>query len=415
MKKLAIIVQRAGTNIIGGSEDYALRMAKILSQQYSVDIITTTARDHTTWENYYHEGIENLSESLNIIRFSVDIGRNTFWYELHKIIFDYLPLNKFYKTEKNERTEFIKKIKKIPTGFQEEFIKFQGPYSRGLLNFLKIKKNYYNYFIFMTYLYAPTFFGIDIIENKNKVFVCPTFHDEPPAYLPVFRKYFDYKLLFLTKAEKKIAEKIFENDIKNFRIINFGLEDKYNCGKIAQDKFNQYIIYAGRLEEGKGIGMLFEQFEKFVQENPDVDLHLLLLGDGHLKTIRHPMIKYMGVVDENKKINLLKGALAFVHPSPLESLSIALIESFMVGTPAIVNKKSEVLFDHIRKSHAGFTYSSYREFSDALIKIIKDDNLRQELSKNARKYFMKEYNIKIYKEKLISILESEISKDTKNG
>lgn len=40
MRKVAIVVQRCGKEIAGGSEGYAFLMAKILSGIFNIDILT---------------------------------------------------------------------------------------------------------------------------------------------------------------------------------------------------------------------------------------------------------------------------------------------------------------------------------------------------------------------------------------
>ncbi len=403
MKKIAIVVQRAGRNIVGGSEDYSMRMAQVLSENYSVDIVTTTARSHLTWENEYNEGIERLNENLNIIRFYVDKGRGKYWHNLCSIFFNGIPLNRFHELEESEKKKYIQRIRQIPEGAQEEWVKFQGPYSYNLLNYLSEKSSYYDKFIFMTYLFPTTYFGVDRIFDRKKVLLCPTFHDEPPAYFSIFKKYKNYTLLFLTHSERGITEKIFEDIINNFQIINFGMQDKFN--NVEELKGEKYIVYAGRLEEGKGILTLLRFFSRFTEEYGKFGIMLYLLGDGSIKNFNHPRVKYLGVLNEDEKLKYIKNAVAFVHPSPLESLSISLVEAFMMGTPVIVNKKCAVFEEHISKSNAGLGFGSYPEFSSAMLSMIEDEVLRNNLSKNARKYFLDNYRLDTYKNKLINIIE----------
>ena len=46
MKRIAIVNQRYGKEVNGGSEDYARELAHRLSGSYKVDVITTTALDY---------------------------------------------------------------------------------------------------------------------------------------------------------------------------------------------------------------------------------------------------------------------------------------------------------------------------------------------------------------------------------
>ncbi|MEG2842568.1 MAG: hexosyltransferase, partial [Ruthenibacterium sp.] len=69
--KIAIINQRYGLEVNGGSELYSRQIAEKLTQNYDVDAITTCALDYTTWENYYPAGVETI-HGVTVRRFPVD-------------------------------------------------------------------------------------------------------------------------------------------------------------------------------------------------------------------------------------------------------------------------------------------------------------------------------------------------------
>lgn len=403
MKKICIVAQRAGKDILGGSEGYALKLGEVLSSVYNVDIITTTAKEYTTWRNYYKEGTEILSDNLRIKRFNVDCERDENWQNIANSIFKNLKTELFSSLDGEIKKEEIKKIRTLPLGIQIEFILFQGPTSFELLDYIKHIQDEYYRIIFMTYLYFPTFFGVDLIKERDKVLICPTFHDEPVAYFPVFSKYFKYKLLFLSESEMRLAMQLSEGDMFKFRVIRYGLEDKFS--EKDTKGLEKYAVYTGRLDKGKGVGKLIEYFKKFKKEYRQIPLKLYILGEGDMEIPASEDIIPLGFVSEIQKMQTLRNAFVFIHPSPYESLSISLIEAFMFGVPCIVNKESEVLREHVEKSLAGLTFGSYDEFCAALLKMLNDKDHYNELSINARQYFIEYYDINLFRERLIEALE----------
>ncbi len=406
MKKIALVVQRFGEEIIGGSEDYALKIAILLSKSYKIDILTTTAKDHLTWNNSYQEGEKQFSKNIIIKRFKVDFQRNkSGHYEsdyfglLCHTLYDGNAAS-LYCSSEELKENLNNRARNLPLGFAEEFIKYQGPYSADLLKYIREYDHNYEIVIFMTYLYATTYYGINCIKDKKKIILIPTYHDELPAYLPAYYRYVNIKHLCSTQPEKEFAEKRLFKEKLNCSVIGYGMKDKNadinNELPITQDR---YILYAGRLEESKGVDKLYKMYEQYYQHS-NQDIKLFTIGDGKLKNDKHEGILYKGFVSEEEKLLLMKNAIALVHPSPYESLGLVVLEAFMMKTPAIVNSECEVLKSHIDISNAGFYYSNQKEFESSINHLASDKKEYLEKSENARTYFLDNFNEKSYELKL---------------
>jgi glycosyltransferase involved in cell wall biosynthesis len=102
----------------------------------------------------------------------------------------------------------------------------------------------------------------------------------------------------------------------------------------------------------------------------------------------------------------MAGALAFCHPSSNESLGIVALESWLAGTPALVNAGSVVLVDHCRRSRGGLWFGNYPEFEEALLRLMDDEPLRRALGAAGRAYVLAEYSWKRILPRLAEALDA---------
>ncbi len=122
-----------------------------------------------------------------------------------------------------------------------------------------------------------------------------------------------------------------------------------------------YLVYAGRLEEGKRVQVAVEHVVRLAAERPDAPA-LVLMGRGGYRPppAARGRVVELGYVSEEEKRAVYAGAVALVNPSEMESLSIVLMEAWLEGTPAIVAAGSEVMSDHVARSGGGMTFAVLR-------------------------------------------------------
>ncbi len=70
MKKIAIVNQRYGNDVNGGSEAYARKLAEHMRKYYKVDVLTTNALEYETWQPNFEAGVSECN-GVTIRRFRV--------------------------------------------------------------------------------------------------------------------------------------------------------------------------------------------------------------------------------------------------------------------------------------------------------------------------------------------------------
>ena len=59
MKKIALVNQRYGLEVNGGSEYYTRLIAEKLSKYYEVEVLTSKALSYEKWADYYTKDVED--------------------------------------------------------------------------------------------------------------------------------------------------------------------------------------------------------------------------------------------------------------------------------------------------------------------------------------------------------------------
>ena len=371
--KIAFVCQRYGLEVNGGSELYCRQLAEKLVQNYQVEVYTTCAEDYISWRNYYAPGDETLN-GVVIHRFSVTRPRRQKQFNrISKKV-----LGSGGHSQKEER----------------EWLEEQGPLCDELLEELfKNKKNYKAIF-FMTYLYYITAIGLPM-GFENGILI-PTVHDEAPVYLSHYDKVFDSARGFVwnTQSEKLFALKRFSHIEQRPSImagIGVDIPQQPLPPLPQQLQDEEYLVYAGRIDESKGCGELFYCFQKYLERRPSCKLKLVLLGKAVMPVPNNENIIPLGFVSNEMKFAIMGGAKALVLFSQFESLSMVVLESMTMGRPVLVNGRCEVLREHCINSNAGLYFESEQEFEAVLDYLMEHDKVYEIMCQNAVEYVQQNY------------------------
>ena len=387
MDKIAFVCQRYGAEVNGGAEAECRAYAEHLTPYYDVEIITTCALDYSSWKNHYPAGCETIN-GVTVRRFPVSEER------VQKR-FDRLSARIAWKKDRSRAEEL-------------EWLRAQGPVSDEAVDYLRSHAGEYKVVYFMTYLYYLTAMAMPAFPGR--AVLIPTAHDEWPIYFRCYRDIFEAAegYVYNSEAERRFVDAVFPMTVgKPYITVGTGLDLPQGSLPDVKERFaleGDYIVYAGRIDESKGCGDLFEYFAAY-KRRCGGKLKLVLLGKAVMDIPKRPDILPLGFVSEEEKFAVLKGARALVLASRFESLSIVVLESMVMGRPVLVNGECEVLYDHAVQSGAGLYFRDDAEFSAALHWLLTHDGEYAQMCENGRKYVEENYSWEKITEKLRALTE----------
>ena len=396
--KIAFIVQRYGAEILGGSEYHCRLIAERLSARHDVEVLSTCAREYTTWENAYPEGADRI-RGVTVRRFANVRTRDLESFNAYS--------NWIFNNAHSAKDE-------------EQWLEQQGPWCPALLEYLEQQHKSYDALIFFTYLYAPTVLGLRIDPTRS--ILVPTAHDEPAIRLDLYRQVFSLPagIAYNTGVERGFLRARFDIRAKAEEIVGCGVDlpphlegpnggppDGGAATEAVEDEststsdargavfrrrhrlYGPFVLYGGRIDAGKGCEELIEYFSTYATAEGDATL--ALMGVKLMPIPEEPFVRFAGMLPEAERLEALEAATVVAVPSPYESLSLLALEAFAVGTPVLANARSDVLTDHCQRSNAGLYYADRDEFVECLKLLLGDAALRAALGRNGRAYVKANY------------------------
>jgi glycosyltransferase involved in cell wall biosynthesis len=384
--RIAFVIQRYGLEVNGGAELECRWVAEHLSRYLPVDVLTTCAIEYERWTNEYPAGPSELN-GVRVLRFLVDRPRDPRRFQ-----------------------SLTAKVLGGPHTAEDElaWMQEQGPISSGLLEFLSANAHHYDAVIFFTYLYATTYYGIQ--RAPERALLVPTAHDEPPIYLNLFRSIFTTPrfIIYNTEAERRFVQRRFQNHDVPSTVVGTGIDIP---SEVNGERFRakhgihgDFVIYVGRVDQSKNIHVLCDYFRTF-RPSYMGDLKLVVVGKGAWPLPHHPDIVPLGFISEQDKFDAIQAASVLIVPSQYESLSMALLDAWAVGTPVLVNGNCEVLKEQCRLSNGGLWYQSQIEFDWMLRTLLAYPDLRCRLASAGQTFAKQMYAWEHVEQRYLQILD----------
>ena len=371
--KLTFVTPRYGTEVIGGAETAARMLAERLCLRpgWEVEVLTSCALDHLTWENTEPAGTTVIN-GVTVRRFPTASPRTL----------DYFYLDGKLRVAPAEAT--LSETRK--------WLALNGPMCPDLVD--AVAESDADVIACYPYLFATTVDAIAVA--KVPVVLHPAAHDEPALYFSAFRRSFrDIDgLVYHTRAERDLMEDVFSVGAQPQVVLGLGVNEPAGAGRSGGEILGigdrPYLCYLGRVDEHKGCGMLADYFAEYKQRHPG-DLALAFVGPVSAKGPDHPDIVVTGTVSEADKWDILGGAQAMVNPSAYESFSLVVLEAWTLGVPVLVNGSCAATMEHCRRSGGGLWFDSYRTFEATVDRLTGDAPLRAALGDAGRRYTARNY------------------------
>ncbi len=235
-----------------------------------------------------------------------------------------------------------------------------------------------------------------VFSKLVKTPVITTIHGfSSPQVSQIYRKYKNTFYVSISMADRAHAPDL--NYLANI----------YHGIPVGEYPFNpkpeKYFCYVGRISPDKGVHLS-------VRAAKDLGLNFKIAGlidkahesffEREIQPFLGRKIKYLGLVSEVQKRNILKNAVGFLHLNTYnEGFGLALIEALAYGTPVIGMKLGSIP-EIIENGKCGFVISNFEEAKEAIKKIEQIDR------NNCRKVVEQKFSL----EKMISEYEKAYKK-----
>lgn len=291
-------------------------------------------------------------------------------------------------------------------------------FSLGLLNALRKNINRYDLVHIHALWVFPTTVAAYIARRKNIPYIVRTcgmldyysvYHNKWKG----FKKLFYFNLFERNNLNRASAIHFTSLDESNRTkhmgvkalplILPVGIEKNEYIGIPSRGSFrNKYpsfkgkkiILFLGRIHYKKGLEILLEAYKNVLNKTDKA--YLVIAGpdnEGYKNILEKKIntlnligkVLFTGLVKGKQKMEILADADIFCLPSFQENFGIAVAEAMAAGLPVVISDQVNI-HSEISDANAGIvTRCDSDEVAGALLKLINNDTLRNEMGQNAKK------------------------------
>ena len=367
-----------GPDAPGGAEAETRRLVGQLRRAgVPVEVLTTTTRDlYADWgRSYYAAGASEI-DGVTVRRFAVQ--------KRDRAAFDAVNarLMRGLAVSAADERVYIEQMIRVP-----DLYDFMAREADNRL------------FVFIPYLFATTYYGAQVCPGRSVVIPC--LHDESYARLSLYREVLPRvrALVFHTEAERQLADRLFPGHDGQLReVLGEGVDsDEAGDAERFRRRYGRggpFVLYAGRRELGKNTPLLLDFWARYWREAGRArEARLVLLGPGDISLPADASNGFLdlGFVPPPDKRDAFAAADVFCLPSVNESFSIALMESWLAETPALVHADCAVTVEHCRNANGGLYFANTDEFAATLDYLFDHPADAAQMGRNGRAYVLSRY------------------------
>lgn len=389
-RQMALVLPWYGPETAGGAEVHARRLAEHLYRAgVAIHVVSTTAKESYSPElhRYYPAGWQEV-DSVPVLRFPA--------------------LPSYAAGPRNPPAHLLPDLPPLPEA------------ERSMVDSFRADPSLYEYiaahredtlFCLMPYIWGTTFWGCLVAQGR--ALLIPCLHDEPHAHYSIYKLMFRRAraCLFNSPPEMELALRLYGLETERVRVVGEGvtIPPPGDAGRFrARFGLSEpFLLYVGRRDAGKRTDMLIQYFCAYKERHPG-PLRLVLAGKYPISV---PLgfgddIIDLGYISEQDKQDAYAAATIVCQPSVFESFSLVIMESWLQGTPVLVNGECAVTVYHCRQSNGGLYFNGFLEFEACLERMLSSPQLRERMAAAGNAYVRQHYTWPAVAQRILAALES---------
>ena len=234
-----------------------------------------------------------------------------------------------------------------------------------------------------------------------------------------------YRVLFTSKAEKRLAEESFWLHRWNPYVVPYGASGPIGDPEIQKQAFFQrcpavkdkrYLLFLGRIHRKKGCDLLIDAFAAVAADDPSLDLVMAGPDQQSWSTKLREMaekagigdrVHWPGMVTGDAKWGAFYGSEAFILPSHQENFGIAVAEALACGRPVLLADKVNIA-EEIAEDKAGLMELDTPEGTRQLLKrwLAMSEYEKKKMGERAFQCFHTRYDMRENAKAIIRLFET---------